>query len=143
MSYANVQGALSQYHQVGVQGGIAEASPHRLIQMLLDGALEKISTAKGHMERKEFADKAKHVSWAISIVGGLRASLNLEAGGEVAQNLDALYDYMDRRLMEANLKNDSSILDEISSLLATIKEGWDAIPEEFRNAKPGATVQAR
>ncbi len=142
MSYGNVQGALNQYRKVGVHAGIADASPHRLIQMLLEGALDKIHVAKGHMGRGETAAKGKHISWAISIIDGLRSSLDLKAGGELAENLDALYEYMNRRLLEANLHNDEAVLEEVSSLLLEIKQGWDAIPEELRHRKPSAAVQA-
>lgn len=142
MSYGNVQGALNQYRKVGVHAGIADASPHRLIQMLLEGALDKIHVAKGHMERGEISAKGKHISWAISIVDGLRASLDLKAGGQLAENLDALYEYMNRRLLEANLRNDNQALEEVSGLLLEIKQGWDAIPEELRHRKPGSAVQA-
>jgi flagellar protein FliS len=72
----NIRGALNQYSQVAVQSGISAGSPHRLIQMLMDGALERIATAKGHMERGEVAAKGEQISWAISIVEGLRVSLD-------------------------------------------------------------------
>lgn len=134
MSYTNVQGAIKQYQSAGVQGGLAEATPHRLIQMLLEGALDKISIAKGHMERGEITAKGRHISWAISILEGLRGSLDFKAGGEIAQNLDALYGYMKDRLLQANVKNEIEALDEVARLLTTIKQGWDEIPDELRNA---------
>lgn len=133
MNNANAQGALNQYRQVSVQAGIADASPHRLIQMLLDGALDRINAGKGSMERGEFADKGRLIGAAISIVDGLRASLDLNAGGEIAANLDGLYDYISRRLLDANLKNDPAILDEVAALLTEIKSAWDAIPQELRS----------
>jgi len=102
--------------------------------MLMAGALEKIAIAKGHMERQEIAQKGGHISWAISIIDGLRASLNLEAGGEIAQNLDDLYDYMTRRLARANVENNMDLLDEVASLLRTIKGAWDEIPDDIRHA---------
>lgn len=142
MNYTGVQGALQYYRKVGVQAGITDATPHRLIQMLLDGAMEKISTAKGLMAHGMLAEKGRMVSWAISIIGGLRASLNLEEGGEIARNLDALYDYMERRLVDANLHNDAAILDEVLNLLREIKQGWDAIPESYKNGRPQAVVGA-
>jgi len=132
MSYGNVRGAVNQYRKVGVQGGVAGATPHRLIQMLLEGALEKIAFAKGFMERGDIPEKGRHIGWAISIVDGLRASLDMEAGGEISANLSALYDYMNRRLVEANLKNDPALLDEVAGLLGEIKGAWDAVPEEYR-----------
>lgn len=131
MTYTDTRNALNQYAKVKTSAGLEDASPHRLIQMLMEGALEKISLAKGFMERKEIAEKGSHISWAISIIDGLRVSINKDAGGEIAENLDNLYDYMERRLVEANLKNDTSILDEVSGLLMEIKGAWDAIPIEF------------
>lgn len=142
MSYGNVQGALNQYRKVGVHAGIADASPHRLIQMLMEGALDKIHVAKGHMERGEVAAKGKHISWAISIIDGLRSSLDMKAGGKLAENLDDLYDYMGRRLLDANLHNDAAALDEVTRLLLEIKQGWDAIPEALRHRKPDSAAQA-
>jgi len=135
MNYTGAQGALQYYRKVGVQAGITDATPHRLVQMLLEGAMEKISTAKGLMSHGMLAEKGRMVSWAISIIGGLRASLNLDEGGEIARNLDALYDYMERRLLDANLHNDAAILDEVLNLLREIKQGWDAIPESYKSGR--------
>jgi flagellar protein FliS len=132
MGYRNPRGALKQYGQVATQAGVAVADPHRLIQMLMEGALEKIATARGLMARNEVAKKGAQITWAISIIDGLRASLDRKAGGDIATNLDDLYDYMKRRLFQANLENDVSILDEVSSLLREIKGAWDAIPEDVR-----------
>lgn len=126
--------ALHQYSRVGVSSAIEDASPHRLIQMLMDGALARISAAMGHMERGRVAEKGESIGLAISIIGGLQASLNREAGGEVASNLDRLYDYMARRLMEANVRSDMALLEEVRRLLLTIKTAWDGIPGAL--AKP-------
>jgi len=130
MNMASMQSALKQYKQVGVQSGIESASPHRIIQMLMNGALEKISMAKGHIERNNVAAKGSAIGGAMSIIDGLRASLDKSVGGELVENLDALYDYMGMRLLEANLHNDVSVLDEVSGLLLEIKQGWDAIAQE-------------
>lgn len=128
MNYPQQMKGASQYKQVGAHTSVESATPHRLIQMLLEGALEKINLAKGYMQRGDVALKGTHISWAISIIDGLRMSLDKEAGGEIAANLDALYDYMGRRLVEANLKNDPAMLQEVSHLLLEIKSAWDAIP---------------
>ncbi|MBI2380964.1 MAG: flagellar export chaperone FliS [Gammaproteobacteria bacterium] len=122
-----IRRAINQYQTVSVKSGVEGASPHQLIQMLMAGALDKVSLAKGHMERKNIAAKGEHISWAMSIIGGLQASLDLDKGGELAGNLDALYEYMIRRLSEANIHNDTAILDEVSSLMREVKSGWDAI----------------
>jgi len=128
----NQKRGVRQYGKVAVGSEVAFATPHRLVQMLMDGALEKIATAKGHMVRKEYEAKGSHINWAISIIDGLRGSLNMEEGGEIANNLDGLYAYMVRRLAEANLRNDLASLDEVSSLLLEIKSAWDAIPDEVK-----------
>ena len=127
MSFANVRSALNQYSQNAVQAGIESASPHRLIQMLMEGALAKIAVARGHMERGEIRDKGEQIGCAISILEGLKASLDHAKGGEIARNLEDLYTYMERRLIESNRGNDVSLLDEVSDLLKQIKEAWDAI----------------
>jgi flagellar protein FliS len=130
MKNPSQQGAAGEYASVGTQTGVTEASPHRLIQMLLDGALDKIARARGAMQRNEYKEKGNHITSAGSIVLGLRSSLDLEAGGELAANLDNLYEYMFRRLMDAHAENDEAALDEVSSLVREIKRGWDALPQE-------------
>ncbi|MGR9106097.1 MAG: flagellar export chaperone FliS [Gammaproteobacteria bacterium] len=122
----------NHYRKVAVQSGVAEASPHRLIQMLLAGALEKLAVAKGNMARGEIAEKGRNIGLAISIIEGLRGSLDHEKGGEIARNLDGLYEYMAYTLVQANAANQSAKLDEIATLLLEIKSAWDKIPEEFQ-----------
>jgi flagellar protein FliS len=119
--------ALRQYQNVGVQSEVFEASPHRLIQMLLEGGLSRIAQAKGAMQNQKFQLKGQLIGKAINIIAGLRDALNLETGGELAQRLEALYVYMSKRLAEANRANDERILDEVAGLLRNIKEGWDGI----------------
>ena len=133
MKNTEQQSAVKEYAAVGTQTGVVEATPHRLIQMLLDGALDKIASAKGFMQRKQITEKGQYITSAGSIVLGLRDSLDMEAGGEIAANLCNLYNYMFKRLMEAHMLNDITILDEVSSLLHEIKRGWDAIPDEAIN----------
>ena len=129
----NAVSAMKQYQQVSVHSSIMDASPHRLVQMLMEGALEKIALAKGNMTNNNVASKGENISKAITIVGGLQSSLNKEAGGALAENLNNLYDYMSRRLVIANSRNDESILDEVASLVVEIKMGWDGISDEFKN----------
>lgn len=128
MSYMKGRGGVNAYHSVGVQGGITDASPHQLIQMLMQGVLEKAAAAKGYMQQGDVSRKCEHISWAISIIDGLRASLDKDAGGEIASNLDELYDYMNRQLFAANVKNDPARIDEVMNLMLEIKGAWDAIP---------------
>jgi flagellar protein FliS len=142
MSLMQKRGA-RQYGKVAIGTEVNYASPHRLVQMLMEGALEKIAIAKGHMDRKEHELKLNHINWAISIINGLQSSLNREEGGEMAHNLDSLYHYMVRRLSEANLHNDVTILDEVSSLLLEIKSAWDAMPDEVKRPGGGQAAAAR
>jgi flagellar protein FliS len=123
----NAMTAMRQYQSVNNQAQAIEADPHRLIQMLIEGGLTRLAQARGAMERNQTALKGELVGKAIAIIGGLRQGLNVEQGGELAVNLDRLYEYMTTRLMEANLKNDPVILEEVSGLLREVKNGWDAI----------------
>ena len=124
--------ALKQYQSTSTQSGIFEASPHRLIQMLMEGALEKIAKAKGFMLRNELEQKGKNITWALKIIGGLQSSLDKDVGGELSENLDKLYEYMSIKLVESNVENSVEKLDEVASLLTTVKEGWDGIEEEVK-----------
>jgi len=119
--------AMRQYQQVGVKAQVTEADPHRLIQMLMQGGLDRIAQARGAMEREAFAEKGVLIGKAINIIGGLRDVLDKEAGGELATNLERLYEYMTMRLFEASRHNDVSKLDEVAKLLGEIKSGWDGI----------------
>ncbi|WP_229805292.1 flagellar export chaperone FliS [Saccharospirillum salsuginis] len=130
---------IKQYQSVSTETSIMDADPHKLIQLLFEGALARISTAKGHMERKEYDRKSKMINSAIDIIGGLQDSLNMETG-DLAMNLERLYDYMIRRLFEANARNDQTILDEVSGLLSQIKTAWDDIREQ---ALAESTPEAR
>ena len=127
------QAALSQYQSIGVQSGMTDATPHQMITMLMDGALDRVASAKGAIVRGEVKRKGELLSSAIAIIDGLRASLDYQQGGEIAANLGALYDYMERKLVEANLGSDVALLDEVSSLMKELKEGWASIPREVRN----------
>ena len=125
----NAVAAMKHYKQVSVHSNLMDASPHRLVQMLMEGVLEKVAEAKGNMINQYIAKKGKDIGTAISIIAGLQSSLNKDVGGEVAENLDNLYDYMCRRLVLANSCNDETILDEVTSLMIEIKSGWDGIAE--------------
>jgi len=123
---------LAAYSSAQAHGGVAAADPHRLIVMLLDGALERISTARGCMTRGETAEKARLLNRAVSIIGELRSSLDLKTGGQIAANLGELYDYMCRRLLKATSDNRPEMLDEVMKLLHEVRGAWVAIPNEAR-----------
>ncbi len=131
--------AVQQYQQLDTQSNIADASPHRLIQLMMERALVKIGVARGHMTRKETAEKGASISDAISIIAGLQASLNHKADTKMAENFDALYAYMMRRLLEANLHDETAPLDEVMSLLSELKEAWDAIANEADSMEESTT----
>ena len=138
MSYAPTNNNISHYNEVGRVSGVSDADPHRLVQMLLEGALDKIAIVKGLLNREEIAKKGEMISQTVSIIGGLRASLDLSSGGELAANLDNIYEYIEHRLLKANIDNDVRLLDEAASLLHEIKTGWEAIPVELRTKSSAA-----
>ncbi len=121
---------IKQYQQINTQSSLADATPHRLIQLLMERALMKMGLAKGHMERQEVREKGANIGVAISIISVLQASLNHKANAAISANFDELYGYMMRRLLEANLRNDSKIIDEVSGLLQELKNAWDAITDQ-------------
>ena len=124
------QTAMQAYEAMGTNAEVEDASPHRLIQLMMEHALKKISLARGHMQRGNVAAKGENIGDAISVIEGLQASLNHNADERMSENFDALYAYMMRRLLEANLHNDESILEEIAGLMRELKEAWDAIADE-------------
>ena len=124
------------YNNISVTSGIEDADPHMLIQMLIDGAIEKTNRAKYFMVEKNIEKKGLHVSWAISIVSGLQASLDLKKGGEIAANLDNLYDYCTHTLIEANSENNIDKLDSVLAVMSDIREGWNGIREQALALNP-------
>jgi flagellar protein FliS len=137
LSVYSAKSKLAAYQSTAVHGGVAGADPHRLVLMLMDGALERIAIARGCIERNgkgDVARKAAALSQCVSIVGELRGSLDLAAGGELATNLHNLYDYMVRRLLLANANNDAKLLAEVASLLDNVRSAWAAIGPAARSA---------
>lgn len=127
-SYAN---RASAYAKIGTQTSVESATPHKLILMLYDGALLSIATASTAMRNKNIPVKGAAISKAIDIItNGLKVSLDLEAGGELAGRLDALYEYMTERLLYANLHNNEAALDEVAGLLAGLREAWEGIASQ-------------
>jgi len=129
----NMNSAMNEYKKAGVHAEVMEADPHRLIQMLMEGAMERIAIAKGAMQQKNVALKGERISSAISIIEGLRASLDMNAGGDISANLESMYEYMTNRLLEANMNDDADILDEVADLMRKIKSGWDEIPSNLEH----------
>lgn len=122
----------NQYASVHTESIVEESSPHALIQMLMGGFLMQVNAAKGAITRGNFQDKSVHISRAISIIGGLIDGIDLENGGTIAENLTRLYEYINAKLFQASAENSLEILEEVSDLMRSVKEAWDAIPEEYR-----------
>lgn len=121
--------AAKQYQTVSSQTSIVDADPHRLVQILMENALQKLAFAKASMARNDIHDKGLNISLALSIIEALQTSLNKEEGGDIADNLDELYAYMIKTLLEANLHSDIDKVDEIIKLLSVVKDGWDKAGE--------------
>jgi flagellar protein FliS len=116
------------YQKVGVETGVSTASPHQLIVLLFDGALASIRAAAIAMDARETAAKGSAISKAIDIIAnGLKVSLDRDAGGDLADRLAALYDYMCDRLLFANLRDNRAALDEVGRLLNELADAWKQI----------------
>ncbi|KTC98073.1 flagellar export chaperone FliS [Legionella erythra] len=122
--------AVNQYKSIELQTRIESASPHQLIDLLLQGARSHIATAQGNIQRNQISEKGEHIGKAISIIEGLKTSLNHEKGGELANNLDKLYDYVQQILLKANIDNNVELLTQSNLLLAEIHEAWQQIKKD-------------
>ena len=138
--FGSSQRGANAYAKVGLETGVVAASPHKLVVMLFDGALAAARAAAVHMSARDIDKKGLAISKAIRIVeDGLRASLDKKAGGQIAESLDSLYDYICTRLVSANLTNQPEMLDEVIALLADLKGAWEAIGD---GAAPAAATAA-
>ena len=120
---------LQHYRKIGAYGNLAEASPYQVVQVMLDAVLCRINEASGHIERGEVAQKGEKIGKALAIIEALMLGLDKDRGGDLAENLERLYDYASRTLLKANLENRPDLLKEVVSLLREIKLGWDGIAE--------------
>jgi flagellar protein FliS len=123
----NTQGAVTSYRANGSQLAVENADPHKLIDMLLERAIGRLAAARGLMERGVAHGRGEHISSAMAIVAALQSSLDHEQGGSLSSRLDALYDYMSRQLIKANISNDVRCVEEVSDLLREIRTGWQGI----------------
>ena len=134
--YAAMNNAISAYQKIGVETDVESADPHKLILMLFEGAQEALAKARVHMHHNEIAEKGQMISKAIMIIDhGLKASLDMNVGGDLAIKLQALYDYMTHRLLMANIQNNLEIVNEVNSLLSELYDAWKSIGESNK-AKP-------
>ncbi len=131
--------AVQAYQRIGTNAAVMEADPHRLIDMLLAGALERLARARGALASGDREGRTQALNGAVGILDGLRGALDLEQGGQLAENLDALYQYMTVRLFEANRSEDVAPVDEVSELIREVKSGWEGIRDQSQMGPPLAT----
>jgi flagellar protein FliS len=139
MSAYSQRSTLAEYQSVATHGGVAAADPHRLVLMLMDGALERLAQARTcvrHAVGVENNRQGELIQATIAILDELRAGLDLAAGGTIAIHLDDLYDYMARQLVKANLQQRPEIIDEIAHLLREIRTAWIALPAQAPTLLP-------
>ena len=136
--YGSNRNYAEQYRKVGVSTRVVDADPHKLVAMLFEGANERMRRAEAFLAQGNQAMKGKAIGEACAIVGHLNGSLDHEAGGEIAGNLSALYDFVIQRLTEANLNNDANALRESLSVMSDIEAAWNAIPGEQRHMPAAA-----
>jgi flagellar protein FliS len=120
---------LQAYKNNGIQAEIMVADPHRVIQLMMQGILERLAQAKGAIDRRDFEAKSNLISKSMALINGLQDSLDM-THGDIPKDLFALYTYMKERLMDASRNMDKNAIDEVAQLLITIKSAWDQIPEE-------------
>ncbi|KHS72599.1 MULTISPECIES: flagellar export chaperone FliS [Pectobacterium] len=121
------------YAQVGLESAVMSASPHQLIVMLFDGARSAMVRARILLQQGDIPGKGAALSKAINIISnGLKVGLDMEKGGELAENLSALYDYMTQRLMIANLHNDVKVIEEVEVLLENVADAWRQIGPNYQ-----------
>ena len=127
--------SIAAYKSVAVHGTVPDADPYQLICMLMDGALERLSLARAAIQRKDKIAKTGALHRVVSILNELRHSLDHKAGGQIAENLERLYEYMVRRTLAENLQDDIKAIDEVKNLLSEIRGAWGSIPPGARSAK--------
>ena len=142
MSSHSGRHGVDQYRTVERVGAVAGADKLRLVQLMMQGAKDRIAHAKGHIQRGEVSKKGEQIGRAIQLIDGLRASLDRDEGADIATNLERLYDYMIRRLLEANVTGDVALLDEIADLIGEVKSAWDELTAQAQALVESGAVQA-
>jgi flagellar protein FliS len=118
---------IKAYTDVGVTTAVTTANPVQLIVLLYDGAMSALATAKGEIERSNIPEKSRLIIKAIAIIEGLRSAIDFQQGGDIANNLEDLYQYMSLQLTTANLNNDTAPIDEVYRLLSELREAWQEL----------------
>ncbi|UGA54013.1 flagellar export chaperone FliS [Vibrio sp. DW001] len=128
-----MRGSLQAYKKVSVDSQLSAASPHKVIQMLMAGAIERLVQGKAAMAQGNIAVKGERLGKALDIVISLRTCLSMDEGGDVAQNLDQLYEFMITQIALANVESNPQAIDDVVDILREIKSAWDQIPNEYHN----------
>jgi flagellar protein FliS len=128
-----MRGSLQAYKKVSVDSQLSAASPHKVIQMLMAGAIERLIQAKAAMQQGNIPVKGERIGKALDIIISLRSCLSLDDGGEIASNLDQLYEFMITQISEANHENNPQPIDDVIEIIREIKSAWDQIPAEYHN----------
>jgi flagellar secretion chaperone FliS len=140
--YGQALRALNAYNKVGIETGVESADPHKLVLMLFEGAIIAVSDARRHLIEGQVSARGTAISKGIMIIeNGLKASLDMKSGGELAQNLSDLYDYMRNQLLAANLQASAKPLEEVQRLLGDLKDAWAQVGEKRPVAAPAAGIR--
>ncbi|MHA6205496.1 flagellar export chaperone FliS [Dyella soli] len=142
MTYGYMRNASAIYQDTSVRGGVEGADRHQLTGMLYDGLIDRITQARGAMRRGDVPAKGTHFAKALAILTELRGSLDHASGGTLSGRLDALYDYVGRRLLQAQLNDDEGAIDESLDLLTPIRDAWRQIRDAFLSAQGTAASAA-
>ncbi|EJI1280314.1 flagellar export chaperone FliS [Vibrio vulnificus] len=128
-----MRGSLQAYKKVSVDSQLSAASPHKVIQMLMAGAIERLIQGKAAMLAGNIPVKGERLGKALDIIIALRSCLSMDDGGDIARNLDQLYEFMITQISGANHKNDPQMIDDVIDIIREIKSAWDQIPNEYHN----------
>lgn len=128
-----MRGSLQAYKKVSVDSQLSAASPHKVVQMLMAGAIERLIQGKAAMQAGNIPVKGERLGKALDIIISLRGCLSMDDGGDIAKNLDQLYEFMIGQITIANQQNNPEPLDDVIDIVREIKSAWDQIPAEFHN----------
>ncbi|KWU00946.1 MAG: flagellar export chaperone FliS [Vibrio toranzoniae] len=128
-----MRGSLQAYKKVSVDSQLTAASPHKIVQMLMAGAIERLIQGKAAMQAGNIPVKGERLGKALDIIISLRSCLSMDDGGDIAKNLDQLYEFMITQISAANHKNDPQPIDDVVGIIREIKSAWDQIPNEYHN----------
>ncbi|NLQ18799.1 flagellar export chaperone FliS [Marinomonas sp. M1K-6] len=134
---------IQAYRKDSIKSDLASADPHRVIQLLMQGALEKLALGKGCIERSDWEGKAAALTRASEIINALRDALDRDANPELVDNLESLYEYMMVRITEASVTKDTAIIDQVMGLILQIKGAWDQISTLDKQVAYGGQTEAR